>query len=187
MIQMQVWIEDFSLDNSIELTLPDDNLSSKIDLSNDIIISEYGSDTSFGVYDLEKLNEILQEINDQNPDLDLELLEELFKLYDCESISDKNFLNLIIDGDFLNDSITDFIVEKCGDYDECYSQQEALAAMYLCVCKKIPFSRNIPLNKIDEVFNDLIDFIDWNYIWGIYEYIGFKVVEINGETSVLYI
>lgn len=187
MIQMQVWIEDYSEDSSKELFLPDNDLPSKINLSNDIVLSDTESLTDFGVYDLEKLNKILQDINDQNPDLTLESLEELFKLFGSKSIDDESFLNFLNEGDFLCDDITDFIIEKLGDYEGSCYQYEKFAAMYLFICKQIPFSRNITINKIQEIMEELIYFIDWDYIWSIYEYMGFKVSEINGGTSVIYI
>ena len=187
MIKMQVWIDDYSEDTSRELSLPDNDLSSKVNLEHDIVVTETESIADFGIYNLSKLNEILLDINNQNPDLSLESLEELFKLSGCTDISDDTFINYLTDGDYLCDDITEFIIEKFGDYEGSCSQKETLAAMYLFLNKNIPFTRNISIAKISDVIEEMIYFIDWDYIWNIYEQMGFVVSEINGGTSVIFI
>lgn len=187
MIKMQVWIDDYSEDSSTELFLPDNDLSSKINLEHDIVITETESTTDFGIYNLSKLNEILLNINNLNPDLSLESLEELFKLSGRTDISDETFITYLNDGDYLCDDITEFIIEKYGDYEGCDCQKEVFAAMYLFLDKHIPFTRNISITKISEIIEELIYFIDWDYIWSIYEQMGFKVSEIDGGTSVIFI
>lgn len=174
LIKVEIEVEDWDTGETIAITLPCD-LRGKIDLTHDLQIVDWEGNFSIDHFDnIRKLNDIIEDINAENPDVTLELLSAIYDACDTGGFGDDKFIQKICSNDFMLEEIIS------GD-GWLMNRDEEICACYLATELLIPFARNITQGRLQEIKNGLISMIDWGIVWKYYTHMGFKLIKLNGR------
>lgn len=180
MIKLQVELQDWhgNCEDKI-ITIPS-NIRSELDAQSDYVIVDSSPFISeIQMMDIWKLNDILEEINSENPGMTAEFLKMILEAVDGD-LEDREFVRRIKEGDFLFKDLSD-ITWRMGN--------EEVAACYIATELGVPFDNGITKEMIELITKDeIVDYINWSEIWSQYEAIGFKLAEdIDSEEYSLYL
>lgn len=169
MVKIRLELEELENSKTIYVTLPC-NLRAELDLQCDYIIMD--SEPSMpSVYnmDLRKLNDVLDEINCENPGMTAEYLNLLLDASGARDITDEEFLRRIKENDFMFEDLSEIRWKMSG---------EEIAARYVATVLKVPFKKGINAELLCAMSSDIIsEYIKWEDIWSQYETLGFRVEE----------
>ena len=174
MIEMKVELYDWDATRFETVTLPC-CLSEKLDMTHEYQITG-GDGINLTCYELEDLNNALDEIASANPLLTAETLMAIMEASGSDDLTDEEFLRKMTEEDYMLELVYDDWRGRLSPDEEC--------AWFLAAKQKIPFAKNITPSNLDEM--DLCpEAVDWTAVWDYYERMGFKSVEIDGELFVL--
>ena len=167
MIEFDIRVSDFDTGELIELSLPCDTLSLKIDKSHDLQIVDWDGDFFLGCYDdIEKINNIVNKINSSNPQITIEDIESIMRDLENVTFCSDSFIEKICENDFMLERL------HCGK-----SKREESAARYLALDLGIQFAKNINMKDFKETAKD--NKINWMYVWRHYVKMGFQIITNN--------
>lgn len=164
-LELQDW-DDGCADKTV--TIPS-NIRSELNRQNEyVIIDSTPSIPSIQTMDIWELNEVIDDINSENPGMTAELLALIMDAVGGE-LEDEEFVRRIKENDFMFEDLSE-ITWKMGN--------EELAACYIATELGVPFDTGITKEILDFISRDEItDYIDWSAIWAQYEAIGFRLAE----------
>ena len=168
MIHLTVELQDLTGDGSDKvITLPC-NLRTVLNPQFEYVIVSCWPEISLSRYDdVERLNDILEEINSENPDMTAEYLGILLDASGMD-IFDATFIRKA--------SSNDFMFEDLSDIEDENMTWEEIAARYLTTELRVPFgglgTESIKLLGDTKIAN----YVDWSEVWGQYVDIGFTIV-----------
>lgn len=170
MVNLRVEVDDWDTGESTELTLPCD-VKNKVDTTHELQITDWQAEMSIGFYDdVQKLSELLDDINAETPSMTLEILEAILNASYCAELSDKEFVRKICSSDYMFEEITETngstIKEKC--------------ARFLANEMMIPFAQNINEGILEKI-SRMPDKVLWNKVWDYYDNMGFQIIEVDGK------
>ncbi len=175
-LELQDW--DDGCTNKV-VTIPS-NIRSELNRQNEyVIIDSTPPIRGIQTMDVWKLNEIIDDINSENPGITSELLALIMDTVDGE-LEDEEFVRRIKENDFMFVDLSE-ITWKMGN--------EELAACYIATELGVPFDTGITKEILEFISKDEItDYINWSAIWKQYEAIGFRLAEdIESEECSLYL
>lgn len=169
MIQLTVEVSDLDCGESKILTLPC-NLRAELENHYDYIILSTTPDIFIGRNDsIKELNDILDEINNENPGMTEEYLIVLLEASSSGDLFDEELVRKIKENEFMFCDISDVHLAM---------STEEIAGYYLATELRIPFEHEVTSEMLDVIGEDvLMDYINWDQVWEQYESIGFKLIE----------
>lgn len=169
MIQLTVEVSDLDCGESKILTLPC-NLRAELENYYDYIILSTTPDISLSRNDnIKELNDILDEINSENPGMTEEYLGILMEASLSGDLFDEEFARKLKENEFMFGDISDLRLAM---------STEETAGYYLATTLRVPFDHGVTDEILDAVSDDaLMDYINWEQIWEQYESVGFTLVE----------
>lgn len=179
MINVKVELEDLTDDYSIKtISLPCD-IRTQIDRDHEYVIISCEPDLDIGDNnDIEKLNRVLDSINNENPEMTAEYLSILLGNSSARDLFDEDFLRRIEENDFM--------FEDISEIDWLMSPEET-AGCYLATELKIPFDEGVTGKMLDLLDSSvLVDYVNWKDVWRQYEAIGFRLVSKDDNTYILH-
>lgn len=175
MIHLTVEVCDLDCEKSKVITLPC-NLRAELADHSDYIIESTWPEISISRNDcIGELNDILDEINSENPGMTAEYLKVLIDASSSGDLFDKEFARKIRENDFMFCDISDIRMPM---------DAEEIAAYCLATEHKVPFDHGITQDVLEAIGNEaLVDYINWEQIWEQYESIGFQLVLLAGTVN----
>lgn len=122
--------------------------------------------------DVEKLNEVLDEINSENPDMTAEYLGMLLTASGLD-IFDSAFIHKA--------SANDFAFEDLSDFDCGTTAEAGKASKFECAARYLVSELGVPFDGISRealrVFgsSSVADYINWDEVWNQYAAMGFTI------------
>lgn len=169
MIKLQVELED-SFDDMqyIKIILPCD-LRMELDNQHDYIIVSCEPDIQIPQNDdIKRLNDVLDEINSENPEMTAHYLDILLKASGM-SLFDDEFIRKVKENDFLFVDLSDI---------HWHMTNNEIAACYLVQELGIPFDRDMEKETFTHMRDEqLTDYINWADVWDLFETNGFTLIE----------
>lgn len=168
-IKLQVELEDSFDDIQYKkITLPC-NLRTELDERHDYIIVSCEPDISIPQNDdIKRLNDVLDEINSENPEMTAYHLKLLLKASGMELFDDE-FVRKVEENDFLFINLSDIHWRMTN---------KEIAACYLVQELGIPFDRDMGKEAFTHMQDEqLTDYINWVSVWDLFEANGFTLVE----------
>lgn len=155
--------------DSKTLTLPCD-LRAELENHYDYIILSTKPDIPLSRNDdIKGLNDILDEINSENPGMTAEYLEILLEAAPSGDLFDERFVHKLKENQFM--------FEDISKVRWAMSAKET-AGCYLATELRIPFDDGITKDILDVLSDDAVsDYINWDQVWEQYASIGFKLIE----------
>ena len=174
MIQLDVEVSDLDCEDFRVLTLPC-NLRAELDSHYEYIILSTSPEISISRNDsLEELNDILDEINSENPGMTAEYLKILLDASPSGDLFDEEFVRKLKENEFMFCDISELSLAMSA---------KETAGYYLVTEHRVPFDYGLTDEVFDVISNDvLVDYINWEQIWEQYEYVGFRLIERAGTT-----
>ena len=174
MIALTVTVDDWDTGKAETLLLPC-NLRQYLDLSHELQVTDWEDTIPIGTCnDIETLNDVLEQINDENPTLTNHLLSEMLKAVQ-KDLGDYGISEKLIEGNFMLEAVPADITktddEKCARF---------LATMY-----HVPFAKNITIKKLEEMDRNK-DQVNWKIVWEHYKHMGFRHIRSMGKLYVLH-
>lgn len=181
MIQLLLDIDDISDGSQRAVMLPCSNLSAQLPSDHEyVIISSF---PDMGIWledDIWKLNNTLDEINCENPEMTADYLGVLVDASGTSNFYSEEFLRRVKENDFMFCDITNI------DYDlGTYGN----AACYLLSEHRVPFwGDDVPVTAAHELVISAFqataakDFVDWHAIWDKYYELGFRIIDWETDT-----
>ena len=168
-IRLTVEVSNLDDGESRILTLPC-NLRAELANHDDYIILSTTPDIPISRNDdITKLNDVLDEIDSENPGMTEEYLDILMEASMSGDLFDEEFVRRLKENEFMFCDISDVHLAM--------STQE-IAAYYLAATLKVPFDHGVTDEMLDTISDDaLMDYVDWMEIWEQYKSIGFKLIE----------
>lgn len=169
MIQLTVEVSDLDGTDSKFLTLPCD-LHTQLENYYDYIILSIDHGIQVNRNDnIKELNDILDEINSENPGMTEDYLEVLLEASLSGDLFDPEFIRKLSENDFMFEDIS---------YIHSSMDAQETAAYYLATVLKVPFESGITSEMLDVLSSDIIkEYIDWEKIWDQYSSVGFRLIE----------
>ncbi len=125
--------------------------------------------------EIERLNDVIDEINSENPSMDEDYLALLIEASPSGDLFDEDFVRRLKENDFIFEDISDI------DNEPSMLTRE-IAARYLATELMVPFDRGITSELLEEIAeSELPSYIDWFEVWGQYEVAGFKIMESTNK------
>lgn len=181
MIEILVELEDLSTGEAgLLVTLPCD-LKAVLEKDHEYVIYDVEQDIDFNSFtDVFKLNAILEEIENSNPDLTTEHLEALLMVSKMR-LTDAEFIRRIADNEFMLE------VLECPE--DSGMDIEEYAACYLATELCIQFDKDVDQNMMRLIGCDEVSqYVSWSTIWRQYEAMGFRIVDdYNDEELMSYL
>lgn len=176
MIKLKVYLEDISDGISEKIIDLPCNLNAELERDHEYVITCCDPDLALWQYDdVYKLNNVLDEINSENPDMTAEFLAVLLEASESLDIFDEKFIRKVEDNDFLFDDISHITWAMCPN---------EIAACYLATERHVPFDKEMSREVFECLSNEeLVDYINWEDIWRQYEFQGFKLVETGDRDN----
>ena len=145
------------------------DIRSKLDSQHEYIIVSCDPDISIPQNDdIKRLNDVLDEINSENPDMTAYYLGILLQASNGMSLFDDEFIRKAKENDFMFEELTD--IKWRMEIDE-------IAACYLLQELGVPFDKDMSKDSIEHLKDEeIVDYINWKYIWEKYGDMGFKLV-----------
>lgn len=170
MIQLNVEVSNLDTGDTKYVTFPC-NLRTELPDFFDCIILSVSPDIQINRNDeIERLNDVLDEINSENPSMD------------------ENYLALLVEaspsgGDLFNEDFVrrlkenDFLFEDISEQDGgSRMTTREIAARYLATELMVPFDRGITSELLERIAKSALpSYIDWFEVWDQYEAAGFKL------------
>lgn len=175
-LELQGW-DDSCADKVV--TIPS-NIRSELNRQSEyVIIDSTPPIPGVQTMDVWELNEVIDDINSENPSMTAELLALIMDAVDGD-LENEEFVRRIKENDFIFEDLSD-ITWKMGSED--------LAACYIATELGVPFDTGITKEILEFISKDEItDYIDWSAIWAQYEAIGFRLAEdLESEEYSLYL
>ena len=190
MIELSCRIIDNDLGETKEVTLPCDYrkyLATDHDLEIlDVLDGEF---MLHNYNDIENLNDILERINSENPNMTVELLQLIMDAVGYHRLDEDELIETICEKDFMLELIEKDLTD-CDDIDviswEEMDEYEK-AACFLSTELNIPFAKNIHPVTLENIQNQPLCCINWQGIWRRYYQMGFRVLMDEYEPDVYYI
>lgn len=182
MIQLTVELEDLTDDVGYQKIVIPCDLYSVLNTQHEYVVVSCEPEIHLGQYDdIQKLNNVLDEINSENPEMTACYLGVLLQASRKGDIFDPEFLQRIENNDFMFEDLTDITWRM---------EQDEIAARYLTQELKIPFDREMS----DETFQsltkeELTDYVNWKDVWKQYAAMGFQLIgdsEHQAEKYLIY-
>lgn len=169
MIQLMVEVSDLDSGDSKILTLPC-NLRAELENPYNYVIVSTTPDIFISRNDgIKELNDILDEINSENPGMTEEYLEILLEAAPSGDLFDRELVRKLKENEFMFSDISDVRMAM---------STEEIAGYYLATELRVPFEQGITSTVLDAIGEEaLADYINWDQIWGQYEFLGFRLVE----------
>ena len=124
--------------------------------------------------DIWELNDIVEEINCENPCMTADLLVVMMTAVDGE-LWDKEFVRRIKESDFIFEDLTDITWKM---------NKKELAACYIASEFKVPFEEGVTKKALEIITDDsILDYIDWELIWNQYAMNGFRLADGVGNND----
>lgn len=180
MIKLKLELQDWDDGCADKVVTIPSNIQSELTRQNEyIIVDSTPSIPGVQTMDVWELNNIIDEINSENPGMTAELLSLIMDAVDGE-LDDEEFVRRIKENDFMFEDLSD-ITWKMGN--------EEVAACYIATELCVPFDTGITKEILEFISKDEItDYIDWSAIWEQYEKIGFRLAEdLESEDYGLYL
>lgn len=171
MIQIEVELEDLTSDSDdIVLHLPC-NVGNKLDISHEYAVVYTEPDLNLNTYtDICRLNEILDDINSENPEMTMEYLDILLEAFGRrEDVFNPVFVERLKNNDFYFADISEI------EWKQMDSEQ--IAACYLATEMKVPFNESVTKDTLTLINDEFVDYMDWSAIWSEYQKLGFKLID----------
>lgn len=177
MIKLTIGLEDWDGGGDKVVIVPCD-LSTELDRQREYaIIDSMPHIPGVEAFDIWELNTILDEINAENPDMTGDLLSQIMEAIGVDDLDDKEFIRRIKENDFL--------FEDIGDLGWCMESEE-IAARYIATILEVPFDPEVTDDMLEVLGEDVLnDYIDWGSIWGLYECMGFGLIECDDDALYL--
>jgi len=175
MIQLTVEVSNLDTGETKFLTLPC-NLRSDLPDFFDCVILSVSPDIQLSRNDeIVRLNDVLDEINSENPSMDENYLALLIEASPSGDLFSEDFVRRLKENDF--------IFEDISDMDTGSSLlTEEVAAQYLATELMVPFDRGVTSRLLEEIAkSELPSYIDWLGVWDQYEAAGFKIMESEDQ------
>jgi len=169
MIQLTVEVSDLDCGESKILTLPC-NLRAELENHYDYIILSTSPTISITRNDsIKELNDILDEINSENPGMTEEYLQVLLEAAPSGNLFNEDFVRKLKENEFMFGDIS--------DVDLPLNAKET-AGYYLATQLNVPFDYGITDEMLDAIANSaMMDYINWELIWEQYESVGFRMID----------
>lgn len=169
MIKLEIELQDWDdgCENKV-VTIPS-NIRSELNRQNEyVIIDSTPSIPGIQTMDIWELNEVIDDINSENPGMTAGLLALIMDAVDGE-LEDEEFVRRIKENDFMFKDLSEIT---------WMMSNEELAACYITTELRVPFDTGITKEILEFIGKDeLTDYIDWLAIWSQYETIGFRIIE----------
>lgn len=178
-IQLIVDVCDLDCEESKTITMPC-NLRAELGNHYDYIILSTTPNIPLSKNDdINRLNEILDDINSENPGMTEDYLSVLLGASPSGDLFDPEFVRKLKENDFIFEDIS------CIRW--MMSAKET-AACYLATELMVPFDHGITDEMLSILGNDaLTDYINWEQVWDQYASVGFQVIEPNAPGGGRYI
>ena len=169
MIQLAVEVSDLDCGESKVIVLPC-NLRAELENHYDyIILSTSPKFPIRGNDDISGLNDILDDINSENPGMTEDYLKVLMEASSSGDLFDPEFVRKLKENDFMFEDISDL---------HWAMNAKETAACYLATELKVPFDHGVTDEMLDTLSKDVLtDYINWGQVWDQYSSVGFRVVE----------
>jgi len=180
MIKLKLELENWDEDCAEKVITIPSNIRSELNRQNEyIIIDSTPPIPGIQTMDVWELNEIIDDINSENPGMTAEFLALIMDAVSGD-LEDEEFVRRIKENDFMFEDLSEITWKM---------DSEELAACYIATELGVPFDTGITKEILDFIGKDEItDYIDWSAIWLQYEIIGFKLAEdIQSEERNLYL
>ena len=168
-IQLSVEISNLDEEDTKVITLPCD-LRAELDNYYDYIILACCPDIPLRRNDdIKRLNDVLDEINSENPGMTEDYLDVLIEASASGDLFDDEFIRRVRENDFIFEDIS---------YMDTGMSAEETAAMYLATDMNVPFERGMQQEAFIALSDETVSkYINWDLIWDHYRSMGFRVVE----------
>lgn len=121
--------------------------------------------------DIWELNDLVDEINAENPEMTVEYMDILLMASMAQSAMDLDFRRRICENDFMFEEVTNTGYDLSGQEN---------AAKYLADCAGVPFAPNITPSMLAGLMSSCVEnYINWSLIWRKYLAMGFQYVETD--------
>ena len=180
MIKLELELQDWDDGCADKTVMIPSNIRSELNRQNEyVIIDSTPFIPGIQTMDVWELNEVIDDINSENPGMTAELLALIMDAVDGE-LEDEEFVRRIKENDFMFEDLSE-VTWKMSN--------EELAACYIATELGVPFDTGITKEILDFISKDEItDYIDWSAIWAQYEAIGFRLAEdLESEEYSLYL
>lgn len=180
MIKLKLELQDWDDSCADKVVTIPSNIRTELNRQSEyVIIDSTPSIPGVQTMDIWELNEVIDDINSENPSMTAELLALIMDAVDGD-LENEEFVRRIKENDFMFEDLSD-ITWKMGN--------EELAACYIATELGVPFDSGITKEILDFIKKDEItDYIDWSAIWSQYEAIGFRLAEdLESEEYSLYL
>ena len=180
MIKLKLELQDWDDSCADKIVTIPSNIRSELNRQSEyVIIDSTPSIPGVQTMDVWELNEVIDDINSENPGMTAQLLALIMEAVDGD-LEDQEFVRRIKENDFMFEDLSD-ITWKMGN--------EEIAACYIATGLGVPFDTGITKEILEFISKDEItDYIDWSAIWAQYEAIGFRLAEdLESEEYSLYL
>lgn len=180
MIKLKLELQDWDDSCADKIVTIPSNIRSELNRQSEyVIIDSTPSIPGVQTMDVWELNEVIDDINSENPGMTAQLLTLIMEAVDGD-LEDQEFVRRIKENDFMFEDLSD-ITWKMGN--------EEIAACYIATELGVPFDTGITKEILEFISKDEItDYIDWSAIWAQYEAIGFRLAEdLESEEYSLYL
>lgn len=172
MIKFELMVCDEDSGELVVLDMPC-NIKEWVDPGHSLSFIDWDCDLPIALCDdICKLNDIIEDINAENPAMTTKLLSMVFDASGSCSIEDEEFLRKI--------NTNDFMLEKVDTKNSVLTPEEVSAKFLVQQCE-IPFAKNITNKCIAEI-NSNTKIVNWEAIWKYYKKMGFKIIKSEDET-----
>lgn len=173
-VEVQDW-DDCYIEKSA--TIPCDMCCGLSKSGEYVIIDSEPSIPGINMMDFWKLNDIISDINNENPSMTVEYLVMVMEAVNG-SLEDEDFVHRIKNNDFMFEDLSNINWKM---------DNEEIAACYIATKLNIPFDFGITKEILEFINRDEIsDYIDWFAIWKQYELIGFKIIELEKKLYLIH-
>ena len=180
MIKLKLELQDWDDSCADKIVTIPSNIRSELNRQSEyVIIDSTPSIPGVQTMDVWELNEVIDDINSENPGMTAQLHTLIMEAVDGD-LEDQEFVRRIKENDFMFEDLSD-ITWKMGN--------EEIAACYIATELGVPFDTGITKEILKFISKDEItDYIDWSAIWAQYEAIGFRLAEdLESEEYSLYL
>ena len=171
MIELNITVDDFDTQKTVYIKLPC-VVKDMVNTGHDIQITSWDSKMPLDFCsNIESLNKVIEDINCDNPNITLEILEEIVRTTGCR-LSDSSFIEKLCSNDFMFEEVdtSGYDIDLISDSERC--------AYYMVTELEIPFAKNLE-GKMIEMKIRPKSFYDWRVVWGLYSKMGFQLLRIG--------
>lgn len=167
MVELLVELYDFDTGDTQTVILPC-NIRQEVDLSHELQMISWEPFIWIGEDNVSTVNNIIERINVENPDITAEILEAVLEKSSENSLASKKFIEKICNNDFM--------LERVEEFESPFVESdEAICARHLATTGMIPFAANINQNTLEEMKKSPAK-INWDVVWKYYKNMGFVII-----------